>query len=190
MILRVMGGLALKGLAVGAAWGAFVAGIVQGFLWGIWCVIFDSCSLGAPLVLPFYFALFGAVIGAAYGSGIGILAGGVAAIQLFVDEKWLCSRNFAVLMAFEVAVPCAIFLPETLWGVADENGGGLMFSAPWDAVYQLFIFKITPTVLAGYFTWSYLRRAHITATEIPDRVSARAAANPHGSANHARAEWS
>ena len=163
MILRVMGGLALRGLAVGAGWGAFVAGVVQGFLGGIWCIPFDGCSLDAPIVGLLFFGLIGAVIGAAYGLGIGILTSVVAGIQLFVDEGWLRSRNFAVLVALEVAVPCAIFLPETLWGVADENGGGLMFAAPWDAIYQLFIFKIIPTLLAGYFTWAYLTRASITA---------------------------
>ena len=165
--MRALGGLTLRGLLVGLAWGAFVGGVIVGFLGGLWCSTFENCTSEAGFGSFFPFGLIGGVIGAAFGLGIGLLTGLLAAIQLLVNEDWLRSRPFATVVALEVAVPCAIFLPETLFGVADENGGGLLFPAPWDAVFQILIFKVVPTLLAGFFTWRYLAKLRVNSQKAP-----------------------
>jgi len=156
MILVILARLIVKGLVVGLAWGAFVGGVIVGFFGGLFCTFFDHCTWDAGPLMLLINGIIGGVIGAAFGTAVGIFVGLGVAIQLLLHEKWLRSRHFATVVALEVAVGCAIFLPESLFGVGDESGGGLMFSAPWDAVFQLLIFKIIPTLLAAYFTWQYL----------------------------------
>lgn len=150
MSLTVLGGLIGRGLAVGAAWGFFVAGVILGFFVGAWCALFENCDGMAPLQLLLVAGVLGALIGAAGGLLVGSIAAVVISVELAINESWLHWHHFPLLAALQVAIPCALFLPPT-WG------GGLAFSAPWDALFQIMVFKLIPAALAGYFTWRYLK---------------------------------
>lgn len=158
MSLTVLGGLIVRGLAVGAAWGFFVAGVLLGLFGGALCALFGSCTPMAPLGLLLASGFWGAILGGAGGLLVGSIAAVVISMELVIDESWLRSRHFPALAGLQVAIPCALFLPPIWFHHTSDGGGGLAFSAPWDALFQIMIFKVIPACLAGYFTWRYLKQ--------------------------------